>query len=358
MIEIDGSMGEGGGSVVRIAVALSAASRQPVRIFNIRAKRPKPGLQRQHLAAVKAVASLCNASVGGLELGSTELVFKPGRISTHKLRIDVGTAGSTMLVLQALMPVAAFAPKPIEVEIRGGTDNPLAPPVDYIKHVTIPALRKLGYRIELECLQRGYYPSGGGEVRARLYPVKHLSAVSLRETEDIAEVRGIAYVSRLPEHIARRMAHSAARELISAGLRNVKIQTKADPAPSPGGGIVLWATSSSGNILGASKLAEKGVPAENIGRTAAEDLIGQLRARAPVDRHLADQLIPYMALAVGDSCIRCSELTMHAVTNLDLTRKLLGTASRVEGNVGEPATIWIKGVGLRNPNAIPEPDRV
>ncbi len=350
MIEIDGSIGEGGGSVVRVAVALSAASGKPIRIFNIRAKRPKPGLQYQHLNAVKAVANLSNASIEGLELGSTELVFHPGRISAGKFRIDIGTAGSTMLVLQALMPVAAFAPAPVEFEIRGGTDNPLAPPVDYVKNVTLRALEKFGYRAELQCVKRGYYPRGGGIVFARLNPVDHLASINLAKGGDISKIEGIAHISQLPDHVARRMAHSATRELISAGFSKVHIRSERSDSLSVGGGITLWAIFESGDAVGASRLAKRGVPAEQIGREAARDLISQFRTGAPVDKYLADQLIPYMALATGKSTIYCSEMTLHTVTNIALVERILGVKFRIDGELGKPAVIQVEGLGKSNPS--------
>lgn len=355
MLEIDGSMGEGGGSVVRMAVALSAACGTPVKIFNVRTKRPKPGLRSQHLRAVEAVGLLSSAKVEGLKLNSTELIFEPRKPAAGRFKIEIGTAGSTMLVLQALMPAAAFAPGLVEVEIRGGTDNPLAPPVDYMKNVTLPVLQKMGLRVELECLRRGHYPHGGGIVRAKIHPVKKLTPLVLGKNPGVKRIEGVAHCVRLPTHIATRMAHSAKRALLKAGYTDVEIKTETyepseDPHLGPGGGIVLWAELESGGMMGASSLARKGVPAERIGERTASDLAQQLKTGASVDRYLTDQLIPYVALADGTSEFKSAELTLHALTNIALVEKIVGARFGVEGEFKEPGVIRAEGVSLSNPN--------
>jgi len=350
MLEIDGSMGEGGGAVVRTAVALSAAYRRPIRIFNIRARRPKPGLRPQHLKAVDAVATLCKANVRGLELDSKELVFEPSEISSEKFRVDIGTAGSTMLVLQALMPAAAFAPEPIEVEIRGGTDNPLAPPVDYMKNVTLHVLKHMGYSVELECLQRGHYPRGGGVVKAKMNPVNKLSPLQLTDCGKVKTIKGVAHCVKLPSHIARRMAHSASKILINAGYSEISIKSETyeraqDSHLGPGGGITLWAETENQAVIGTSALAKRGKPAEQVGRIAANDLIKQLETGASVDKHLTDQLIPYLALADGFSIIKSAELTLHALTNIALVEKIAGLKFVVEGDLKQTSLIKVSGLG-------------
>jgi len=351
MIGIDGAIGEGGGAILRTALALSAVSRQPIHIYNIRAKRAKPGLAPQHMHGVKALAELTKAKVDGLSLGSTELTFEPGAMEGGKFRVDIGTAGSTTLILQILMPAAAFAKKSVEVEITGGTDNPLAPPIDFLKNITLPVLRKMGYRGEVECLRRGHYPRGGGIVHARIEPVQRLNAIQLTEPGKVIRISGLAHCVKLPEHIATRMAHAASMGLIKAGYSKVNIKTESypptkDPHFGPGTGITLWAETERGAILGASSLGRLGKPAEQIGREAAESLVKQLRTGCAVDRHLIDQLIPYMALAEGASEITSAELTSHALTNIALVEHILGVKFEVDGQQGQPGRIKVSGLGF------------
>jgi RNA 3'-terminal phosphate cyclase (ATP) len=352
MIEIDGSMLEGGGQILRMTVALSAVTGAPVRIFNIRAKRENPGLRAQHMTAIRAVASLVDAEVKGLALGSMELTFRPRTIKGGNFRFDVGTAGSTTLVLQSLLPAAAFAPLRVNVDIVGGTDNPLAPPVDYVIHVLKPAVAKMGYNFEVNLLRRGFYPKGGGIVRTTIVPVPKLMPIKLEKQGEVKTVRGISYSSRLPDHIAKRMADSASKLLKRAGLEayiEVEVLQPGHPkcALNPGCGIVLWAETTSGAVLGSDSLGEVGKPAEKVGEEAARKLLEEIESGATVDRHLADQLIVYIALAEGESIIKVSELTLHALTCIELSKKLLPQAS-FEVVEGRPKTIVCKGVGLKN----------
>lgn len=351
MIEIDGSMGEGGGSVVRIAVSLSAVSQQPVRVFNIRARRSKPGLNPQHLRAVEAVAKLSNAKADGLTIGSKEITFYPGTIAGGKHRIDVGTAGSTTLVLQAIMPAAALAPGPVDLEITGGTDNPQAPPIDFLENVSLRILRQMGYEGEVSCVRRGHYPRGGGIIRARITPVKRLLPLKLLNQGNVVKICGIVHCILLPSHVARRMAHAATRTLISAGFSNVEIKTEISEREGvgPGAGITLWAETDSGAILGGSSIGRPGKMAEHVGREAAESLLKEIKGGGAVDSHAIDQLIPYLALAQGVSQVKTSLLTPHALTNIVLVEKILGVRFHVEGDLGAPGVVRVEGIGKENP---------
>lgn len=350
MIEVDGSIGEGGGAILRTALALSAVSWKPVHIYNIRAKRTKPGLQPQHLRGVEALTKLTNARVEGLELHSKELKFEPSVTEGGRYRVDIGTAGSTTLILQILMLAAAFARKPVEVEITGGTDNPFAPPIDFLKNVTLPVLRRMGYQGEVECVQRGHYPRGGGIVRAHIEPIEKLQALRLTEPGRVVHVAGVAHCVRLQANIATRMAHAASKALIKAGHAKVDIRAESypptqDPHLGPGTGITIWAETESGGILGASSLGKRGKPADQVGREAAETLIKQLQTGRAVDRHLTDQLVPYLALAEGESEITSAELTSHALTNITLVEQILGLRFEVEGELKQPGRIRVEGLG-------------
>ncbi len=349
-IEIDGSMGEGGGAVLRTALALGAVNRMPVWIHHIRAKRKKPGLQPQHLKGVEALATVTGARVRGMELNSTELFFEPSETRGGKYKFDIGTAGSTTLILQILMPALAFASEPAEVEIRGGTDNPFAPPVDFLKHVTLPIIFKLGYRVEVECLQRGHYPRGGGRIRARTFPVEKLQAIHLTEAGKVLRIAGISHCVKLPPHVGTRQARAAKLTLLKAGYNaKISIETydpSSDPHLGPGSGITIWAETESGAILGSSSLGKPGKPAERVGREAASSLVAQLKTGFAVDRYLTDQLIPYIALAEGRSEIWSTELTTHTLTNVELVEKILGVKFEIDGKLGEPGRISVEGRGL------------
>ncbi|MCX6676553.1 MAG: RNA 3'-terminal phosphate cyclase [Methanothrix sp.] len=316
MIEIDGSFGEGGGQIVRTAVALSAVMGKPVHISKIRQGRPKPGLAAQHARAITALAGICDARTSGATPGSSEIVFTPGEIRGGRHRVEIGTAGSVTLLMQCLLPALLRAGAPSSLRVQGGTDVQWAPTVDYFKSVFLPALFSFGAKVSLEVLQRGYYPRGQGEVLLQVEPAK-LKAARLEgraaETGQNTQsrkstVQGVSHCSNLPEHVAARQADSAAEVLEQAGYA-ARITQQALRLPSMGSGITLWS-----GCKGASCLGERGLPAEKVGRRAAEELILELKSHAAVDVHLADQLIPYLALAGGSCTVR--EISLHARTNI------------------------------------------
>lgn len=347
MLEIDGSMGEGGGSILRFSLALAAVKGEPIKVHNIRANRPKPGLGNQHLKAVEALQELTDAEVEGAEVRSKEVAFRPKAPRGGSIEVDIGTAGSTTLILQALMIPASFAEDPVNVEIEGGTDNPFAPPIDYLMNVTLPMLKKLGYRGEIELIKRGHYPKGGGKIKGKIEPIERLQALNLTEAGEVERISGRSHCVKLPGHIAKREAEAAEEELSRAGY-DAEIEAEfykksEDPHLSPGTGIVLWAETENGAILGSSLLGEKGKPAEEVGKEAANDLVEQLKTGQAVDRHLTDQLVPYLALAPRKSEITSAELTSHAITNIKLVEEILGTCVDVEGTEGEAGKIVDQG---------------
>jgi RNA 3'-terminal phosphate cyclase (ATP) len=306
MIEIDGSFGEGGGQIVRTAVALSAVTGKPVRIARIRQGRPKPGLAAQHAWAILALADLCGARTSGIAPGSSEIVFAPGEIRGGSHKVNIGTAGSVTLLMQCLLPALLKTDSPASLEVHGGTDVQWAPTVDYFKNVFLPALGCFGARASLEVRQRGYYPKGQGNVLLRVEPAKLKAAHFSGTTKEI--VIGISHCSNLPEHVARRQAIAASTTLQEQGYES-EIALEVMRLPSMGSGITLWS-----GYKGASHLGERGLPAEKVGKMAADDLISELKSEASVDTHLADQLIPYIALAGGSYTTR--EISLHAKTNI------------------------------------------
>ena len=306
MIEIDGSFGEGGGQIVRTAVALSAVTGKPVRIARIRQGRPKPGLAAQHAWAIIALADLCGARTSGIAPGSSEIIFVPGEIRGGSHKVKIGTAGSVTLLMQCLLPALLKTDTPASLEVHGGTDVQWAPTVDYFKSVFLPALGCFGARASLEVRQRGYYPKGQGNVLLRVEPAKLNAAHFIGSTKEI--VIGMSHCSNLPEHVAGRQAIAASTTLQEQGYES-EIALEVMRLPSMGSGITLWS-----GYKGASHLGERGKPAEKVGKMAADDLISELKSGASVDMHLADQLIPYIALAGGSYTTR--EISLHAKTNI------------------------------------------
>jgi RNA 3'-phosphate cyclase len=338
LIEIDGSYGEGGGSVLRIATALSALTSKPVHITNIRSGRPKPGLMAQHMNAVKSVADLSNASVKGLEIGSTEIYFNPKSLNGGFFKIDVGTAGSISLILQAFMIPAAFTDIPVKIRITGGTDVRWAPSVDFIKYVKLPILRLMGYNARINIIQRGHYPRGGGILEIEIDPITKLKPINVSKLQFDC-IYGISHSIKLPIHIAERQAQSAKEILNNEGYcSDIKIESSQN-AIGPGSSIFLWTnglTPISGGAVG-----EPGKRAEKVGSEAAKQILYHISKRSPVDKYMGDQLIPYMALA-GSSSIKTAELTQHTLTNIHITEKFIDKKFHVDGIVGESAIISVE----------------
>jgi RNA 3'-terminal phosphate cyclase (ATP) len=217
MIEIDGSYGEGGGAVVRISAALSALTSKPIHIKNIRANRKNPGLMPQHLNALKAVAQLSSAKCDKLKIGSDEVFFKPEFLEGGNFEIDIKTAGSITLVLQAFMIPAIFTKKQVNITIKGGTDVRWSPPIDYLQNVMLHILKSIGYDAKTDLIRRGHYPRGGGIVKVTINPVKKLKPFNFLDLE-IDKIKGISHAVKLPEHVAIRQAESAEKVLKANGF--------------------------------------------------------------------------------------------------------------------------------------------
>jgi len=352
-ILIDGSMGEGGGQILRTAVALSAVTGRPIKIINIRAKRRNPGLRPQHLTAIRALAEITGARVRGAHVGSMEVEFWPGPVRGGNYEFNVGTAGSVSLVLQALLPALAYADSPVRVRIIGGTDVKMAPTIDYMKEVFLEHLRRFGYDVKLSVKRRGHYPKGGGIVDVEIpRPPRGFDPVLLVDRGRLQAVYGRSHAVRLPKHVAERQARAASevvkRELgVEPRIELEWYEPGRDPHLGPGSGIALWAVFES-SLVGADALGERGKRAEIVGREAASKLVEDVRTGAAVDRYASDMLPPYMALADGESSYTGARLTSHAETMFQLLRLILPEARiRVEGERGRPFRAWIEGIGLR-----------
>jgi RNA 3'-phosphate cyclase len=323
MLDIDGSYGTGGGQLVRNAVALAALSGTAVRIRSIRAKRGKPGLAPQHLTAVRAVGEICGARIDGLAPRSTEIAFDPGPVRAGRFAFDVGTAGSVTLVLQALLPLMVAAGAEYHVEVAGGTDVRAAPPLDYLREVLLPLVARMGAEVRLATRRRGYFPRGGGMVEVSVAP-RALRPLRLDAPGRLLGVDGLAHVAHLPAHIAERMRTSALGRLgsraVPAACDTAILQ--GEEAIGQGGALVMWARCEH-TVLGAGRVAERGLRSEALGEAVGAELAADLDAQASLDVHAADQILIYAALAGGESSFATRELTEHARTAMWLTEKLL-----------------------------------
>jgi RNA 3'-phosphate cyclase len=322
MIDVDGSHGEGGGQILRMTVALSALTGRPVHVSNIRARRSNPGLRPQHIAAIEAVRRLCNGHAENLHEHAMEITFHPGEVTGGSHSVDIGTAGSITLAMQACLPPMLHAMEPAGMRLRGGTDVRWSPPWDYFTGVFLPLLRHMGVDATVSLERRGYYPKGGGMASLEVQPCTQLTPPSFDRDGDW-HIEGKINIAGLPGHIARRIRKAARKEFISRGMdADIAIETYA--AASPGVGIVLWTTGP--RRLGADVLGEKGKPAEAVGREAAQMLLEEIDAGADLDVHAVDHLVPYLALADGPSRFRCRELSGHAETELWLLQKFMDIA--------------------------------
>ncbi len=319
MIEIDGSYGEGGGQILRTAVALSAIIKEDVTIKNIRRNRQKEGLKPQHLKSIETIAMMCDADIKGLFPGSTQIYLSPSEIKGVKANISIGTAGSIPLLIQSIMPIAAYSPERTSLRITGGNDVAWSPSIDYMKEVTLKALSKIGCRASIRLIERGYYPKGGGAVEIEIDPSR-IKGVDFKREKN--EIYGISHCSNLPEHVAKRQADSAKKVLEENGME-AHISSKAENYLSTGSGITLWS-----GLIGSVNIGKKGLPSEKVGSQAAQMLLDELLSREAVDTHLADQLIPYMGLA-GSGSFTTRKLTPHCLTNIHVTEQFLGVHFKI-----------------------------
>ena len=311
MIVIDGSAGEGGGQILRSSLSLAMVTGKAFRIEKIRARRPKPGLARQHLVAVQAAAAVCRAEVQGASLGSTELVFRPGELVPGRYAFDIGTAGSTSLVIQTLLPALILQPGTWEIELVGGTHNPLAPPVEFLQLTYLPILRRMGAEVELELHRPGFYPAGGGKVTLKVVGHRQLNPIELLERGLLRRRHAWAVVANLPLHIAEREVETLRRLL---GLRPEETAVHSWNARGPGNVVTVELHYE--NITEVfTGFGERGKPAEKVAEELAHEVQDYLASDAPVGPHLADQILIPLALAGGGK-FRTLPLTSHAETNL------------------------------------------
>jgi RNA 3'-terminal phosphate cyclase (ATP) len=339
MIEIDGSFGEAGGQVLRTALSLSCVLKKSFRMFNIRKGRKRPGLMPQHLTCVHALALICGASFRGDTMGSSELLFEPGEPKPGDYFFDIGTAGSTSLLLQAILPPLVFAKEGSRITLTGGTHVPFSPPYHFISDVFVPMLFRLGIRVRTSIVNYGFYPRGGGKITAEVSPCGKLHALSFIKRGEIKKVSGISAVSSLPMSIADRQRKAALQIIDQSGFK-AKIETLEVASYSPGT-FVFLESKTKDCVAGFYSLGERGKKAETVGEEAARELLDYFSSHACLDFHLTDQIAPYLALANGGSVFTTASITDHLLTNLWVIEKFLGSKYSIEGEKGNPGRVTI-----------------
>ncbi|MBP6308319.1 MAG: RNA 3'-terminal phosphate cyclase [Burkholderiaceae bacterium] len=325
LIELDGSTGEGGGQILRTGLALSMCTGQPLAIQRIRAKRPKPGLMRQHLTCVQAAVAVCGAKVEGAELGSQTLVFEPGPVRAGDYAFNVGTAGSCTLVLQTVLPALMLCAEPSRVSLSGGTHNPMAPPFHFLERSFAPLLRRLGVGLDLELRRLGFYPAGGGELSAVVRPTAGgLLPFDLTDRGPVQEAYAECFAPALPSAVAVRELAALARAL---GWSGEQLRTPA-VRQNEGPGNALLATIAYAHVSEVvTVFGEKGVSAEQVAGALVKEVRAYQASEGALGQHLADQWMLPLALAVvergGAASFTCTELTEHATTNIGVIERFL-----------------------------------
>jgi RNA 3'-terminal phosphate cyclase (ATP) len=351
MLEIDGSEHSGSGTIVRDAIPFCILTRQEIHLKNIRAKRDKPGLRPQHLKALEAAAGLCSGELTGGSVGSREIWFHPGKaIKGGTFAWDIGTAGSTAMLALSLFPLGLFADGPSVYRMTGGLFQDFAPSLFHLKHVLLPTVRKMGVEAEVRIIQPGYVPKGGGRIELRIAPLKEaLKPLHLVSQGQVTAIRGTSLSSQLKmRDVSRRMERSCERSLRERGFR-AEIELLCDEKESPaferasiqpGAALAIWAETGTGCLIGADMAGTRGRTAEFIGKQTALDLMADLASEAAVDRHLADQVIPFAALAKGTSTFRIPSVTEHVEARLWLVERILGARWRIRENL-----VVVEGIG-------------
>lgn len=322
MITIDGSYLEGGGQILRTAVALSAITQQSVTIVNIRKGRKKSGLRPQHVEGIAAAARICNADVTGLAPHSHEIEFRPQKLKGGHFTIDIKTAGSVTLVMQTLIPLGIFSDRPLELTINGGTAVPFSPTTEYFSNVFSKMVKKFGVSISMETLHHGFYPVGGGKIKARIEPsTLHGIKVLERGSLELIDVLAIASRHLKETRVAERLIEGF-RKLLS----KARFQTQYFDVPSPGCFIRSFARFRN-SVIGSDGLGERGKRAEDIGYETADRLKKEIEGEATIDEWMVDQLLPYMALAAfktgEESGVKIPRLSKHAKTNIWVVTQFL-----------------------------------
>ena len=349
MIRIDGSMGEGGGQVLRTALSLAVITGNPVTLEHIRLGRRKPGLMAQHLKAVDAAAAISRASVEGAALGSTQLRFEPGEIRSGRYRFDIGTAGSALLVLQTIFTPLSLASSASSIIIYGGTHVPWSPCFHYVDLLWLPTLRRIGFDALLQRDLAGFYPQGGGRISATIRPAASLRPLTLTQRGASVRVDGISAVANLPVGIAERQKRQAVLRLKATrktmGLPAVRVHTLQLPSKVKGTFLLLLAQFENTACCYTS-LGELHKPAERVADQAVDDLLKFMESSGAIDQYLADQLLLPLSLVEGESQFHTCQVTSHLLTNAEVIRLFLPAEIVIQGEVGSPGMVRVHASGI------------
>src|SRR5713226_766894 len=323
LIEIDGSYGEGGGQILRTAVAFSIILGRPVRVTKVRAGRNNPGLRPQHASVLKILRDVCSGSLEGGEVGSTTITFYPGVVEALSMKVDLGTAASITLVLQAVVPAASLSGSSLDLELVGGTDVPWSPTFDYFASIVVPALKLMGVGCRAETSKRSYYPSGGGAVKAAVEPCKEVAPLKLAERGSNPPASIASRCGRLPTHVAERQSQAARSYLHGQGIEVGGASASPAVSDSPGSSILI-STVRGNCFLGSDSIGALGKSAESVGREAAKEFASAYQSGACVDVHLSDTIAPFLSLAATNSRILLPSVSEHLKTSLQIARLFTG----------------------------------
>ncbi len=327
MVEIDGSRGEGGGQMVRTTVAMSTVTGIPVHLTRIRENRPTNGLSRQHVAAVNAVAQMTGSEVEGCRIGSGDLTFIPGDDQVYNLDINISSAGSISLVLQAMLLAARNHTQKLTVDICGGTNVMWAPPIDYYQTLLFPMMKRMNIDADAKIIERGFYPQGGGRVIASLDPMGRIDPIVQESLGELIGVRGVCFCQRLSDWVPQEMIRSC-KETLKPRF-DIDIDLQRTEGSSQGAGLVLVAEYENG-MIGSNALSSRGHPPDKCGKDAANDLLREIESGATMDVHTADQLLPYMAMSEEPSCFSVSRISKHLLSQMDTLESFLDVRFGVE----------------------------
>lgn len=316
---MDGSFGEGGGQILRTAMVFSIVAHRPIRVTRIRAGREVPGLRGQHVAVLEILRDVSGGYLEGATVGSGEISFAPGDGYRGSLQVDLRTAASVTLVLQAVVPAVSLSPRSLSLTLTGGTDVPWSPSFDYFATVLREGFRMAGIEFDVQASRRGYYPRGGGKATCAIKPCSRVISLRMASRPRDHPVAVISRCGRLPAHVSERQAVSAARTLRSEGIQVGEVTTRVEEADSPGSSLLLFDVAD-GCLMGTDALGAKGRPAEEVGDDAARRFAAQRKSGACVDVNLADMLAPVLALSRTESLLRIPAVTEHLTTSLHVAK--------------------------------------
>ena len=356
--DIDGSVMEGGGQILRMSAGLAALFSRPIRIQRIRAGRAKPGLKGQHLSGLTLMRDLTGGQLEGAALSSAEIRFRPGQIKAGQFSADTKTAGAVCLLAQISVAPAIFSPGPVSLSLAGGTNTDMAPQIDEYTEILLPNIRRFGINFEYEVVRKGFFPSGGGKVNLFINPVKELKPVCMTDPGQITAITGWSFCAgNLPLRVAEEMTAAAREHLQRSGCEDItgvdiNIQTYKEDSqcgPRNGSGIVLVVKTSTGCVLGGSAVGSSKVSSEETGRKAAEELLEAVECGGCVDKFIQDQMIIFMALAGGESKLVTGPLTLHTETAIHIATMMTGATFKIESCENNRAwMVTCQGVGYKN----------